>query len=555
MGAEDILASEEKLLRMLEALATEDGNDDMFFSEFMSPENVAAWIAFNTATWNYDVGSRNFLLYTPSNETAFYVLPWDYDLAYNHGDGDKFLRRNNVTSGVIHKLTTTSNIARRFMRQPSRVHMVDEKVRVYTSLFANEGLAMYEELRAELAGWMTLSKVDQLNLTEANEEFDDGNVRNALANADLAWDSSMDIPTPVVADGPSEICGGKRLVFPFKPSFLFYDDELYHQRSKNIKYSLEITAENGNVVFSQELGNSYEDEDPEEFGVIYKMPNDGEGRSFVSIDLTSNLWGDILGTYGNSYFFRIFATDCSTTHMSRSQLYAERTWVCGKFVGGSGVVSIYPPGYNGNRISTFSCGESSNQHYSTLSDDLADDMTTLEGLINCPIVEQENDDNNGEDDGGEDEGGVTTIAVTTTSTMETTISASTPSPTEPQIITHFPKYDITEIYTATTKEYATIDNIPTLVWGVDCNTDDMFQMPDGWRLAEDDDQFRNELLPNANFGSWVLIANSGLPYVALDPSAATASTDDWLKTGIDSNGNMGFGVLYCAARVAIEREI
>lgn len=51
--------------------------------EHFDIENMCYWIAFHILTGNYDVGSRNYYLYSPQNSDKWYFISWDNDAAFS----------------------------------------------------------------------------------------------------------------------------------------------------------------------------------------------------------------------------------------------------------------------------------------------------------------------------------------------------------------------------------------------------------------------------------------------------------------------------------------
>jgi spore coat protein H len=49
-------------------------------------ENYLSWLAFNILIENIDTSSRNFYLYSPASQSAWYFVPWDYDGAWGFYD-------------------------------------------------------------------------------------------------------------------------------------------------------------------------------------------------------------------------------------------------------------------------------------------------------------------------------------------------------------------------------------------------------------------------------------------------------------------------------------
>jgi spore coat protein H len=68
-----------KIIKMLEALHSENGDIDDFVSRYLSRDNYLTWMAVNILLQNIDTINQNFYLYSPSTSEKWYFLPWDYD--------------------------------------------------------------------------------------------------------------------------------------------------------------------------------------------------------------------------------------------------------------------------------------------------------------------------------------------------------------------------------------------------------------------------------------------------------------------------------------------
>ena len=63
--------------------------------EHFDMENLCYWMAFHILTGNYDVGSRNYYLYSPLNSEKWYIISWDNDVIFSRN----YYRLDNYTEG------------------------------------------------------------------------------------------------------------------------------------------------------------------------------------------------------------------------------------------------------------------------------------------------------------------------------------------------------------------------------------------------------------------------------------------------------------------------
>ena len=83
-----------KLIRMLERVNDYSIPIETILEEDFDIENVAYWMAFQLLIGNVDTQSRNFYIYSPLNETRWYILPWDLDAAFKRPEWE-LLGRND----------------------------------------------------------------------------------------------------------------------------------------------------------------------------------------------------------------------------------------------------------------------------------------------------------------------------------------------------------------------------------------------------------------------------------------------------------------------------
>jgi spore coat protein H len=108
---------------MLDAVNDEKQDINRVIDRFFNRKNYLTWLAVNILTGNLDTVSQNFLLYSPSDASGWYFMPWDYDGAwgfYEQPDqiGNGFLPRwrqgiQNWSVVSLHRrfLSNSNNVA------------------------------------------------------------------------------------------------------------------------------------------------------------------------------------------------------------------------------------------------------------------------------------------------------------------------------------------------------------------------------------------------------------------------------------------------------------
>ncbi len=107
---EEVLAIREgsdhsKLIRMLQDVNNDSKGFEEVFHTYFNEENYLTWLSVNILLGNTDAMSSGFLLYSPSNSTGFYLLPWDFDGIFRWMDDDSGLpdMYECINSVVLHR--------------------------------------------------------------------------------------------------------------------------------------------------------------------------------------------------------------------------------------------------------------------------------------------------------------------------------------------------------------------------------------------------------------------------------------------------------------------
>lgn len=72
-----------KLLELLEEVNDYSTPIEEIVEQHFDMDNLCYWMAFHILIGNYDVGSRNYYLYSPLNSDKWYFISWDNDAAFS----------------------------------------------------------------------------------------------------------------------------------------------------------------------------------------------------------------------------------------------------------------------------------------------------------------------------------------------------------------------------------------------------------------------------------------------------------------------------------------
>lgn len=118
-----------KLVRMLDALNDPARPIGEVVDTYFNRDNVLTWAAVNILVNNIDVRTQNFYVYSPSSCDGFYLLPWDYDGAW-----DYYAQLDGV-DGVRERWERglnnywPMNLFERLFADPATVAAIDARVR------------------------------------------------------------------------------------------------------------------------------------------------------------------------------------------------------------------------------------------------------------------------------------------------------------------------------------------------------------------------------------------------------------------------------------------
>lgn len=72
-----------KLLDLLDKISDYSIPIEDIVEQNFDSQNICYWMAFHILTGNYDVGSRNYYIYSPLNSEKWYFISWDNDAAFS----------------------------------------------------------------------------------------------------------------------------------------------------------------------------------------------------------------------------------------------------------------------------------------------------------------------------------------------------------------------------------------------------------------------------------------------------------------------------------------
>lgn len=224
----------EKLIDMLEDVNNELIHINDVIEEHFNRENYITWLATNILFGNIDTGSKNFLLYSPSDVKTWYFLPWDNDGTWG------FVDKMGVESDIV--VSCHEGIAnywgvvlhRRFFENEENVLELTKKVEeLSTNIFTEETTQMFLDSYKPIVSNFYYEKPYTLYNSWTKEELDGewNRLLGIVERNKKKYYISIEKPMPVFMGEP--INEGEYIVFMW--------DESYDLQDDGIQYSIDIS--------------------------------------------------------------------------------------------------------------------------------------------------------------------------------------------------------------------------------------------------------------------------------------------------------------------------
>lgn len=199
-------------LAMLDALNDYEQDFDEVFDRYFDEDNYLTWFASSLLFDNRDTNSQNLFLYRASNSERFYILPWDYDGAFDfYGQPNEAAHPSlsrwqegvhNWWNVVLHK---------RFLRQPGALEKLEARMVELKSVHATPTrvqalvdtyVPIVRQFLEREPDSARLPVVDRSNLTVQIEQFETEAQRmvGVVEQSYQSYLDTLDRPMPVFTD-------------------------------------------------------------------------------------------------------------------------------------------------------------------------------------------------------------------------------------------------------------------------------------------------------------------------------------------------------------------
>ncbi len=212
----------QKLIEMLDAVNDEHTHINDVIATYFNRANFITWLALNVITDNIDTQSRNYYLYSPTDSTTWYFIPWDYDKSMGAYSDTRPIWQKGISNlwGNI--------LVQRFLRNTDNRAELDAKMVELSNKISQDKLEYYSELFKPIAIRFLTTEPDNippaLDVDAINEEFE--LLKGSIQKNMDAYYASLERPMPVFLYPPH--LNGNFLEFDWSQSYDFQDDQIYY---------------------------------------------------------------------------------------------------------------------------------------------------------------------------------------------------------------------------------------------------------------------------------------------------------------------------------------
>ena len=224
-----------KFLRMVEAVNDESNDINEVIATHFNRDNYMTWLASNAIVGNFDTGSSNYYLYSPSSCEGWYFFPWDFDGALGFFEQPGNPPRPRWRAGLANWWLPI--LHRRFFEHPQNVNdLVALVADLRRTVFTDAAIADLMDSYYPIVSPLAMSPPDLWNLpildtpdptdmiAKWNLEYE--RVYDEVDRLQSEFKSALHRPMPVRMH--SVDLRGNKLEFEWDDSFDLQGDGLYY---------------------------------------------------------------------------------------------------------------------------------------------------------------------------------------------------------------------------------------------------------------------------------------------------------------------------------------
>lgn len=218
----------QKLLTMLGDLNNPAININTIIDKYFDRDNYLTWMAVNILMGNIDTNGHNFYLYSPSDSSKWYFLPWDYDLSWGYFEAEEIRSPNQKLANWQSSFGFYwgSVLHQRFLKNPENVKALRNKVEELSKLITKERTTQMLKGYYPIVSPFVKRQPDLYHLPYAIENFE----KEYWAIPDEPQRNKQDFyrklenPMPIYLNTPS--IKGNMITFSWDHSYDLQGDDL-----------------------------------------------------------------------------------------------------------------------------------------------------------------------------------------------------------------------------------------------------------------------------------------------------------------------------------------
>lgn len=214
----------DKLIAMLEDVNNMQIPINDVMEKHFDLENFLTWTAINIITDNMDTDANNFYLYSPLNSEKWYILPWDYDGAWEQQRRTSNIRPHQ--SGISN--FWGSMLHNRYFRTDEHVQLLVNKVEELSTYINAQTVEKQLNMYASVVEPYLFRAPDKQFLPEINTEYGK-ELQRIIATPERSVQRFIeDIEKPKPFFMNDIVDDGKSITFSWQISYDLQGNDLYY---------------------------------------------------------------------------------------------------------------------------------------------------------------------------------------------------------------------------------------------------------------------------------------------------------------------------------------
>ncbi|WP_166462362.1 exopolysaccharide Pel transporter PelG [Psychrobacillus vulpis] len=214
----------DKLIAMLDDLNNMEIPIEEVMEKHFDLDNFLTWTAMNILMDNMDTDANNFYLYSPLNSDKWFILPWDYDGAWELQRSENSIR--TYQAGISNFWGST--LHNRYFRNEKNVQQLIDKVEELSRTINADTVGAQINKYAEIVKPFLFREPDMKFLPELNTSFEENlqQIKDTPERAKQRFYEDIEKPKPFFTD--DVIVTDTELLFTWQISFDIQQDDLFY---------------------------------------------------------------------------------------------------------------------------------------------------------------------------------------------------------------------------------------------------------------------------------------------------------------------------------------